>query len=275
VLSEKYLLFFSKTNKDAKYKVYNDIFDVIIVEIQLVDGPVTEFILQLRELGLNKQTPLLILTTDIGDYMAKNEKTFENISKIFSASKPIDIKDLENKIEEIISINKPGPNIDVRIVNPIINSTVNTLEVMSGIKSTPGKFFIKKESEPSGDITGIIGISSSTYEGSIALSFSESLFLNVVERILGEKHESINAECKDAVAELINIIFGQAKVTLSQEGLLFQKSIPSIIVGKDHTVDHPSALPVIVVPFSSEVGSFRIEICSSEKEEKSKTINLK
>ena len=62
---------------------------------------------------------------------------------------------------------------------------------------------------------------------------------------------------------IANIIFGQARKTLEGMGHNFDSAIPSIVTGIDHCIDHNSLLPVIVIPFTTDLGQFKVEICSS------------
>lgn len=78
----------------------------------------------------------------------------------------------------------------------------------------------------------MLGIKDPQYTGTIALSFPKSTFLGVVEKMLGEKHESINAEIADACSELLNIIYSSARVNINASGFNFQPAIPSTVFGK-------------------------------------------
>jgi chemotaxis protein CheX len=263
-LDEDFSVLVSKTNKDARFKTDNDEFGLIIAELKLVDGLAVDTVKKFREFGRNKETPVLLIS-DIGDQVLEQ---FSKIKGFSFLKKPTTADALKAKAKEFVSLPKKGVFIDVKFINPVIMGTIKTLETMTGVLPEAGKPYVKQKSEISGDISGIIGITSSTYEGSIALSFTKKLFLAVVSKMLGEECKVIDEGTKDAVAELVNIIFGQAKKTLSDEGYLFDKSLPSIITGEAHTIDYQSNLPVMVIPFKTSLGDFRVEVCASEKKKK-------
>ena len=47
---------------------------------------------------------------------------------------------------------------DVNIINPFINETLNILETMAFVKSEAGKPYPKKDSVAQGDVSGIVAL---------------------------------------------------------------------------------------------------------------------
>ncbi len=138
---------------------------------------------------------------------------------------------------------------DVKFINPFIESLINTLEMMVGI--TPGReqLYIKEDKMTHGDITGIIGFAERNITGSIALSFPNDAALMIYGLMTGENVAQINREVQDSIGELANIVAGGAKSELAKSGLAFHISIPSVIVGKNHAISHKVDTPVVVIPF--------------------------
>lgn len=155
-------------------------------------------------------------------------------------------------------------SLDVNFVNPFLAATVEVLKTQAKTTSVPGKVYVKKPGETnSGDISGVIGLVSQAFSGSVVISFPEFTFLEIVERLFGEKHTTITKEIEDAAAELTNIIFGVAKVSLNEKGYGIQTALPSVICGKGHSVKSAVQGLVVVVPFDSDAGPFFIEISTS------------
>ena len=46
---------------------------------------------------------------------------------------------------------------DIKLVNPFLEATVNVLNTMAFTEATAGKPYLKKKKEASGDVTGTIG----------------------------------------------------------------------------------------------------------------------
>lgn len=149
---------------------------------------------------------------------------------------------------------------DATLINPFINATTNVLETMAFVKSKAGKPYLKKDDVAVGDVTGIIGVTGES-NGTISVTFEEGSILKIVSNMFGEEMPELNSEVADAVGELTNMISGQARRELEGIGKIFEAAIPSVISGKGHTIAHYTDGPKIAIPFSTDGGSFTIEVC--------------
>ena len=149
---------------------------------------------------------------------------------------------------------------DIRLVNPFIDATLHVLKTIAATEAVAGKPYIKKDHQARGDVTGIIGLTGEA-SGTISVSFTESCIIAIVSRMFGEEIESLNGEIEDAVGEISNMISGQARQKLEGMGKLIHGAIPSVIVGKGHTISHFTSHPVVAVPFETPDGGFTIEVC--------------
>lgn len=106
------------------------------------------------------------------------------------------------------------------------------------------------------DVLSIMGVKCSGFTGSLALGFPKATFLQVLESMLGEKHDSINNQNADACSEILNIIYASARVKINNEGFDFQPAIPSTICGKE--ISLPSGQYNSFMKFTCETpkGSF-------------------
>ena len=148
-------------------------------------------------------------------------------------------------------------------INPFLKATVNVLSTMAMLTPKPGKPSLMGGEVTKGDITGVIGLTGHT-EGSLAVSFSESCALKIVENMLGEKYEELNDEVADAVGELTNMISGDARAQLQKIGYSFTAAVPSVIRGEGHTVKHISKGPALLIPFTTDSGDFFVEASFAE-----------
>ncbi|MGE4299513.1 MAG: chemotaxis protein CheX [Desulfovibrionaceae bacterium] len=154
---------------------------------------------------------------------------------------------------------------DVNFINPFLSAVVNVLTTMARVKITPGKPFINKDRTAVGDVTGLIGVTGYA-KGTMSVSLEERAILKIVNNMLYESYTEINDEIADAVGELTNMIAGQARGDLSKQGMSFQASTPSVVVGKGHSVDHAGSAPVLAIPFTTEDGDLVVEVCFMDKE---------
>ena len=153
---------------------------------------------------------------------------------------------------------------NVEFVNPFLTAIINVLSTMARMEIKAGKPTIKKNEVACGDVTGIIGMASDQAKGTLAVTFTEPVILEITKRMLGEEVSSIDETVCDMVGEITNMVTGGAKSELSEKGYRFDMAIPSVIAGKDHIIHHKSKAPIIIVPFSTSAGDFFIEICFEE-----------
>lgn len=153
---------------------------------------------------------------------------------------------------------------DIKYINPFIESVLNNLEQMAALKAEKQQLTVSKEAKTSAEISGVIGLSGSA-KGSAVISFSRPVALAVASAMFMEELTEINDDVKDAIGEFANIVVGNARNKLVDDGLDITISTPTIIVGKDHEISHPQNIPFLVIPFKSDIGSFQINIGVKEQ----------
>ncbi|MFH1137895.1 MAG: chemotaxis protein CheX [Pseudomonadota bacterium] len=140
---------------------------------------------------------------------------------------------------------------DVKYINPFLQATLNVLKTMAFVEINPGKPFLKRDHVAFGDVTGIIGLTGGA-TGSLSVTFNFSLIKLIMNNMLGEQVTDVTNDVRDAVGELTNMISGDARRLLQQEGLSLSAAIPTIVAGRNHTIKHVVNGPIIVIPFTSE-----------------------
>jgi len=152
---------------------------------------------------------------------------------------------------------------NLKYINPLLEATINVLTTMAMVEVSRGKPSIKVGTKPLGDITGLIELAGADAQGSLAISFSEAAILEITEKMLGEKIDTIDNSIIDLVGEVTNMITGDAKRTYSEQGIEFDLTIPSVQLGREQDLVHSVAGKPIVVPLSVASGEFYIEFCFS------------
>ena len=145
---------------------------------------------------------------------------------------------------------------NAEFVNPFISGLLNVLETMAQTKLTPGKPKRKQ-----GDVSGLIGMVGPSVRGSMSITFEESLALTIMERMVGERPEKLDAEVGDMVGEVTNMICGAAKRDLADRGFEFGMATPIVVSGKQHTISHQVSGAKIILPFMCDEGLAHLEIC--------------
>jgi len=149
---------------------------------------------------------------------------------------------------------------DVKLINPFIDATLNVLSSLAFTDAHVGKPYLKKDTVAKGDVSGIVGLTGET-SGTISVSFSKMCITSIVSKMFGEEITEINDEVKDAVGEILNIVSGQARQRLETMGRILKGAIPTVITGKDHSITHITRRPIVAIPFSTNNGDFTIEVC--------------
>ncbi len=155
-----------------------------------------------------------------------------------------------------------GKKIDVKFVNAFLDAVIKVMKIQTQTEVKAGTPYLKSPKDGfTGDISGVIGLVSDAFNGTIVINFPEGTFLGIISRMLGESFTVLTPEISDGAAELTNIIFGQAKVTLNELGYGIKMATPSVVSGKNHTISNTSSGPRVTVPFESDLGKFTVEIC--------------
>lgn len=148
----------------------------------------------------------------------------------------------------------------VAVAKPFIKATLDILSTMAGMTATAGKPYVKKGPTAKGDVSAIVGVTGDK-TGTIAVSFSRRCAVALVRGMLGDDVQNVMQDTQDAVGEVANMVSGQARAALAEQGIVMQGSTPTVIMGDGHLIRHMSANPVVAIPFTSEHGEFTVEFC--------------
>lgn len=113
------------------------------------------------------------------------------------------------------------------------------------------------------DITGILGFSGGR-QGSLLVTFPENIALSAVGGMLGVEYNEVNADVRDGISELVNMIAGGAKTRLQAKGIDFSLSIPNTVIGNHHQITPAASTTRTRVDFAAELGRFFIEVYLKE-----------
>jgi len=150
---------------------------------------------------------------------------------------------------------------NAEFINPFIASLLNVMQTMAQTNLTPGKPKKKVQDRVTGDVSGLIGMVGEEIQGSLSITFEEDLALETMHKMLGEKPDGIDANVKDMVGEITNMVCGGAKNELADKGYDFAMASPVVVAGEAHSIDHQVDGKKIVMPFSNESGKLYLEMC--------------
>ena len=151
-----------------------------------------------------------------------------------------------------------GLNMD--FIQPFLIATKKTFETQIQTTIKPLTPSLKKGNQPGVDIASVLTLVSNGMSGSFILCFSEEVFLKVYGSMVGESFDKITPEIEDAASEIVNIIYGLAKVDLNAKGYTFPKAFPTVLRGEKISIRQSGSKPAIIMPFETGLGKFHIEI---------------
>lgn len=151
---------------------------------------------------------------------------------------------------------------EAQFIHAFIQAVSHTFGVQCNYQVVAQKAHSLKSAEDLDiSICSVIGLVSSVFRGTITLALNDATFLALMSGMFGEKLETVSDELSDGAGELLNIIFGTAKTTLTNNGIAVEKAIPTVIRGPKIKFSALTAnKPTIVVPFTGSAGPFHMLI---------------
>ncbi|MCB9230013.1 MAG: chemotaxis protein CheX [Deltaproteobacteria bacterium] len=149
----------------------------------------------------------------------------------------------------------------VTFIKNIISAIIETIEIQCERKYTAAKA-IKEEEFKKKDycVSGVIGVTSEFFTGSVALVFTSDSFLDIMSGMMGEEYESIDDDLVDGCAELLNIAYGTVKKKLNEHGYKISMAIPSVVYGDKLKIKDIGNDPSVKIPFCSGDHIFLVSI---------------
>lgn len=180
--------------------------------------------------------------------------------------KPFDREQTLAQVQKALQPVGVRTQIDMSVVTPFIDSTVQVIKTMTGSDVKRTDLFLKKSYSMFGDVSGVMGLAGAT-EGVVVLTFHQDLAFTLVAKIVGCEASDLSFDdVNDGIGEIINMISGNAKAVInssSQHG--FAISLPTVILGHGHQIAHKRSQPVIAIVFECEGRPFAVQLCVSSE----------
>jgi chemotaxis protein CheX len=142
-------------------------------------------------------------------------------------------------------------------INPFLKASINLFKEYLGLQAVAGKPHLLGDPKDLDLVSGIIGLAGDT-RGAVVLSFSRETAIAIVSKMAGQEYKALSNEVLDGVGELINIIAGNAKQDLLD--FRIDISLPGVITGSSYKIRWPEGIPVVAIPFTTELGSFSVNV---------------
>lgn len=149
---------------------------------------------------------------------------------------------------------------DVLIINALLQSLMNVLTTMAGMRPIPGYPEPKNDNIARGEVSSTLDMEGDKAQGSMAISFSAPFIKALVKRMVGDDIKEVDDTAKDLTGEMANMIVGGAKAILADKDININMSTPQVLVGQKHEINHKYKAQTVILPFESEEGEFFLEI---------------
>ena len=148
---------------------------------------------------------------------------------------------------------------NVAYINPFIESTLRSLDMMAGIAAEKTGLSVKEDLITTFDISSIIGITGEV-TGSIISSVPTAVACKIASNMLMEEIKDLDQRVEDAIGEIGNIVVGDARRILIQDGHQLNISVPTVVMGKGHKISRSGHIPCIAIPFNTPYGEFEVNV---------------
>ena len=144
-----------------------------------------------------------------------------------------------------------------KYINPFLKASVNLFKNYLGVELTNDPPFINKDAQNLNEVSAVIGLTGDTI-GAVVLSFTRESAIQVVSKLASQKYVALSSDVIDGVGELVNILAGNAKKDLLDYKI--DISLPGVITGNQYKINWPRGVPVITIPFKSDIGNFSVNV---------------
>jgi Predicted inhibitor of MCP methylation, homolog of CheC len=149
---------------------------------------------------------------------------------------------------------------NVKYINPFLSSSLHVIEAMMQVKPSVGQVALQAVDSRSDSLLLKIGILGQ-FQGDIVFCFPQQVALRIVSIMMGGYPVSeLDDMCCSAIAELGNMISGNASTLLSNEGIAVDITPPDIVSDHSHYVEKKA----LTIPLDlSDIGKFNIHMFAS------------
>jgi len=147
--------------------------------------------------------------------------------------------------------------VQAKYINPFLKASMNLFKEYLGLRAEAGKPFLLANVQDLDAVSAIIGLAGDT-KGAVVLSFSRETAIAIVSKMSGRELKVLGNEVMDGVGELVNIIAGNAKQDLLE--FRIEISLPGVITGNASKIHWPEGIPVVAIPFTTELGPFTVNV---------------
>ena len=151
---------------------------------------------------------------------------------------------------------------NVKFLNPFVSAAHDILSMEFHETVQRGELRLENGSYQTDEVTVIISLVGAV-DGTVFFGMSKDSAIQFASVLMGEKFDVLNELVQSGIAELGNVITGQASMRLAEAGFESNISTPSLIIGSGASIS-TLAYPRLVVPLTTKIGSLTIHLSLRE-----------
>lgn len=250
----------ARDGADAANKTENQKFDMVILDLDAPRLSEGGFIHSLHSYRNTQNADVIVLSPQPAEHLPATLNPCQFFQKPVSPDQLL--KALVKIVNKELPVQTPACSkyaVDARVINAIIKATTSVLSQIgvANIKMEKAHQITPQDSLK-GEVASVIAIKSQSFQGHLAISFDKESYLEVISKMLMEEQTEINPETLDAVGEINNMIFGNAKSEITHFGV--EMTIPKVYTSPGTVIPCPEGSAGILIPFKTLKGQFYIKI---------------
>jgi CheY-specific phosphatase CheX len=232
----------------AKWHVEGERLDGIVVLLDKMRPPMSQFLRDVRGSRLNGRVPVAIVA-DALDAQGIKWLAAARVDAIVVAPKSAD--EVMLRLASTLTPSQAPARYDVRLINCFLSAARDLFEFYLGPPLEIGRPRVKEGNAAVGFVTGLIGFSTGGQLGSIATTFERSFIDLLAAKVLGDDAGELdNAAYTDFAGEMCNQVLGKAQSNFAALGIDMRMGLPEVAIGDGHAVVHQVNSSVIMTPIT-------------------------
>jgi len=147
----------------------------------------------------------------------------------------------------------------VEFSKKIVETTEEIFNTMIFMEVTAADPFERGKQALGCHVSAMIGLTGG-FSAMLGIHCPEAVGMAIAGAMLGMEIEEIDADVKDALGEIANMVAGGLKERFAAEDINLELAIPTAISGKSYTIASPKRSNRVIIPFTIEQGQFFIEM---------------
>ena len=151
------------------------------------------------------------------------------------------------------------------LIEPISYSALKVFSEFLNLEIREKSVTHREQLLPRFEISVLLDIFFDNFEGKVVLNLSKRLALKIYEILLEEPAEEFNNEVKDAVAEVTNMITGNAKSEFEKHGIYYKLATPMVVESREGVTIYAMNMKFLSSVYWTSEGFFDLNFCFYKK----------